>query len=220
MTSEGLDNVSSLLLNTEPEPDGDTITDIGAVFPLVYTTAASTCLGLDTCTVTHLRHVSLRDQVCCVAHTGLVAIYDVSSTALTRVWSVPGDPEARVTGIDTCHESDNDPRSLVTCSSDGCVRVWDTRQAGTQPTLVMRDTSEHRGPPGVSGHKPLTCVAARPGDNALVVAGTEQVGQVMTLASDWLIMLTSDWLTGRLAPLLGREGRGEADGRILERPQR
>ena len=115
---------------------------------------------------------------CCVAHTGLVAIYDVSSTALTRVWSVPGDPEARVTGIDTCHESDNYPQSLVTCSSDGCVRVWDTRQAGTQPTLVMRDTSEHRGPPGVSGHKPLSCVATRPGDQALVVAGTEQVHAV------------------------------------------
>ena len=187
MSTDALDNVSSLLLNTEPEPDSDTITDIGAEFPLVYTTAASTCLGLDTCTVTHLRHVSSRDQVCCVAHTGLVAIYDVSSTALTRVWSVPGDPEARVTGIDTCRG--RDPGSLVTCSSDGCVRVWDTRQAGTQASLVMRDTSEHRGPPGVTGHKPLTCVAARPRDKALVVAGTEQVGQVMTLASDWLIML-------------------------------
>ena len=53
----------------------------------------------------------------------------------------------------------------------------------------MRDTSEHQGPPEVNGHKPLTCVASRPGDQALVVAGTEQVGQVMTLASDWLIML-------------------------------
>ena len=41
----------------------------------------------------------------------------------------------------------------------------------------MRDTSEHQGPPGVSGHKPLTCVASRPGDQNLVVAGTEQVGQ-------------------------------------------
>ena len=41
----------------------------------------------------------------------------------------------------------------------------------------MRDTSEHQGPPGVSGHKPLTCVASRPSDQNLVVAGTEQVGQ-------------------------------------------
>ena len=180
-SSDTLDNVSGLLLNTEPEPDGDTVTDIGSVFPLVYTTAASTCLGLDTCIVTHLRHVS-RDQVCCVAHTGLVAVYDVSSASLTRVWSVPGDPEARVTGIATCHVSD--PRSLVTCAGDGCVRVWDTRLQGTQAPLVMRDTSQHRGPPGVSGHKPLSCVATRPGDQALVVAGTEQVGQVMT--SDWL----------------------------------
>ena len=188
MASDTLDNVSGLLLNTDPEPDGDNITDIGAVFPLVYTTAASTCLGLDTCTVTHLRHVTSRDQVCCVAHTGLVSIYDVSPTALTRVWSVPGDPEARVTGVDTCHTSD-----LVTCSSDGCVRVWDTRQAGTQPSLVMRDTSETRGPPGVSGHKPLTCVASRPGDQGgLVVAGTEQVGQVITLTSHWLSLDNTD----------------------------
>ena len=168
MTSEKLDNVSSLLLNTQPEPDDDSVTDIGSVFPLVYSAAASTCLGLDTCTVTHLRHVS-RDQVCCAAHTGLVAVYDVSSTSLTRVWSVPVDPEARVTGISTC----SDPRSLVTCASDGSVRVWDTRQAGGEASLVMRDTSEHS-----RGHKPLTCVAARPGDQVgLVVAGTEQVVQ-------------------------------------------
>ena len=135
-SSDPLDTVSSLLLNTEPEPDGDTLTDISSVFPLVYTTATSTCLGLDTCTVTHLRHVT-RDQVCCVAHTGLVAVYDVSSASLTRVWSVPGDPEARVTGISACHVSD--PHSLVTCATDGCVRVWDTRQQVVLSQIVKFD---------------------------------------------------------------------------------
>ena len=132
-SSDSLDTVSSLLLNTEPEPDGDTVTDMSSVFPLVYTSATSTCLGLDTCTVTHLRHVT-RDQVCCVAHTGLVAVYDVSSASLTRVWSVPSDPEARVTGISTCHVSD--PRSLVTCATDGCVRLWDTRQQAVLSRIV------------------------------------------------------------------------------------
>ena len=54
----------------------------------------------------------------------------------------------------------------------------------------MRDTSEHRGPPGANGHKPLTCVDTRPGDQTLVVAGTEQIGQVMT--SDWLSLDNTD----------------------------
>ena len=189
MTSDNVDNVATLMLNLEPEPDCDTLSDIVSVFPVQFSTAASTCLGLDTCTVTQLSRVS-REQVCCLAHTGLVTTYDVSSTALTRVWSVPCDPEARVTGISTCQESDS--RTLVTSSSDGCVRVWDMREEGSKPALVLRDTSEHRGPP-VTSVKPLSCVAARSGAS-LLVAGTEQVGQ-----DAWLLF----WDTRAGGKLLG-----------------
>ena len=161
--------LSDINLNTEPPPDGDTSDDVRSVFPAQYAQTASVCLGLESCSIVRLRHVS-PGHVFSLTSTGHVYCHSVETSALSRDWSISSDPGHRVSDI-----SSVDSSAVLTSSSDGCVRLWDKRQSSDSPVIIMSNTSsKHSGPP--SSPPVLSCVSVRSGGD-LVVAGSELLGQ-------------------------------------------
>jgi len=166
-------SVGDIILDNEPPPDSDFVTDASSFFPIKYHQSTSFCVGLDTCSITRLCHVS-PSHVFTLSNTGQVNLFDVGETSLGQVWKLAPNNEYRITNIAASNADADFADRLFTCSDDGCVRVWDVRQDNKKPVLEMKDTSPHTGPP-INKNKPLLCVATN--NSGLIVAGTEQIGQ-------------------------------------------
>ena len=74
-------SVGDIILDNEPPPDCDSVSDASSFFPLKFHQSTSACVGLDTCSIAQLCHVS-KSHVCSLSNTGQVNLFDVGETSL------------------------------------------------------------------------------------------------------------------------------------------